>query len=89
MPVLVSGVWSLLWFILLGGLVGWLAGLAFRRRGFGCLGNVAVGVVGAVLGGLLFRLAGIRLGGLLGGLLSAFVGAVLFVVVLSLVVKRR
>ena len=81
--------WHLLWFIILGGLVGWLAGLAYRRRGFGCLGNVALGVVGAVVGGVFFRLVGWRVGGLIGGLFSAFVGAVLFVVVLGLIVRRR
>jgi uncharacterized membrane protein YeaQ/YmgE (transglycosylase-associated protein family) len=76
------------WFVILGGFVGWLAGLAFRRRGFGCLGNVAVGVIGAVLGGLFFRLVGWNLGGLFGSLLTAFVGAVLFLVVIGLFKKR-
>jgi len=78
----------LVWFVVLGGLVGWLAGLAFRRRGFGCLGNVAVGVIGAVLGGLFFRLVGWHFGGLLGSLFSAFVGAVLFLAVISLFRRR-
>jgi uncharacterized membrane protein YeaQ/YmgE (transglycosylase-associated protein family) len=80
--------WHLLWFVILGGLVGWLAGLAVRRRGFGCLGNVAVGVIGAVVGGLFFRLVGWDFGGLLGSLLTAFVGAVLFLVVIGLFKKR-
>ena len=80
--------WHLVWFVILGGFVGWLAGLAFRRRGFGCLGNVAVGVIGAVLGGLFFRLVGWELAGLLGSLLTAFIGAVLFLVVIGLFKKR-
>jgi uncharacterized membrane protein YeaQ/YmgE (transglycosylase-associated protein family) len=80
--------WHLVGFVVLGGLVGWLAGLAFRGRGFGCLGNVAVGVIGAVLGGLFFRLVGWQFGGLLGSLFSAFVGAVLFLVVIGLFKKR-
>lgn len=80
--------WHLVWFVILGGFVGWLAGLAFRRRGFGCLGNVAVGVIGAVLGGLFFRLVGWNLGGLFGSLLTAFIGAVLFLVVIGLFKKR-
>jgi uncharacterized membrane protein YeaQ/YmgE (transglycosylase-associated protein family) len=81
--------WHLLWFVILGGLVGWLAGLAFRGRGFGCLGNVAVGVIGAVVGGLFFRLVGWQFGGLLGSLFTSFIGAVLFLVVISLFVRRR
>jgi uncharacterized membrane protein YeaQ/YmgE (transglycosylase-associated protein family) len=80
--------WHLLWFIILGGAVGWLAGLAFRRRGFGCLGNVVVGVIGAVVGGLFLRLVGWHLGGLIGSLFTAFVGAVLFLVVVGLFKKR-
>jgi uncharacterized membrane protein YeaQ/YmgE (transglycosylase-associated protein family) len=80
--------WHLLWFIILGGFVGWLAGLAFRGRGFGCLGNFAVGVIGAVVGGFFFRLAGWLFGGLLGSLFTAFIGAVLFLVVINLF-KRR
>jgi len=81
--------WHLVGFVILGGLVGWLAGLAFRRRGFGCLGNVAVGVIGAVLGGLFFRLVGWGFAGLLGSLLTAFIGAVLFLAALSIFVRRR
>jgi uncharacterized membrane protein YeaQ/YmgE (transglycosylase-associated protein family) len=81
--------WHLLWFVILGGFAGWLAGLAFRRRGFGCLGNVAVGVIGAVVGGLFFRLVGWHFAGLFGSLVTAFVGAVLFLAVLSIFVRRR
>ena len=81
--------WHLLWFVILGGFAGWLAGLAFRRRGYGCLGNVAVGVIGAVVGGLFFRLVGWNLGGLFGSLITAFIGAVLFLAVLSIFVRRR
>ena len=80
--------WNLLWFIILGGFVGWLAGLAFRRRGFGCLGNVVVGVIGALVGGLFFRLVGWHLGGLIGSLFTAFVGAVLLLVVVGLFKKK-
>jgi uncharacterized membrane protein YeaQ/YmgE (transglycosylase-associated protein family) len=79
---------NLLWFIIIGGLVGWLAGLAFRRRGFGCFGNVIVGIVGALFGGVLFRFVGWHFGGLIGGLFTSFVGAVLFLVIIGLFKKR-
>jgi len=78
----------ILMLVILGGLAGWLAGLAFRGRGFGCLGNVAVGVIGAVVGGLFFRLVGWHFGGIVGSLFTAFVGAVLFVVVVGLFRRR-
>ena len=46
-------------FLLIGLLAGWLAGKIMKGRGFGLFGNLAVGVVGALLGGLLFKLMGI------------------------------
>jgi len=81
--------WHLAWFIILGGLVGWLAGKASRGRGFGCLGNVAIGVIGAVVGGVFFRLVGWHFGGLIGNLFTAFIGAVLFVVIAGLFKRKK
>jgi uncharacterized membrane protein YeaQ/YmgE (transglycosylase-associated protein family) len=81
--------WHLIWFIILGGFIGWLSGLAFRGRGFGCLGNVVIGVIGAAVGGLFFGLIGWHFGGFFGSLFSAFVGAVLFCVVLGLFKKKK
>ncbi len=43
-----------MWYVILGGVVGWLGGRALRGPGLGLPGNVAVGIGGAVLGGLLF-----------------------------------
>ena len=69
---------SLLLFLLVGLAAGWLAGKVMRGHGFGLLGNVAVGVVGAFLGGLLFRAVGVTPeASLLGQLVSATAGAVL------------
>lgn len=47
------------WFILVGCAAGWLAGLVMKGRGFGFLGNLIVGVLGAVVGGWLSGLLGI------------------------------
>jgi len=80
--------WHLLGFVVVGGAAGWLAGLAFRRRGFGCLGNVAVGVIGAVVGGLFFRLVGWHFTSLLGTLFTAFIGAVVFLAVINIFRRR-
>lgn len=67
---------SLIGWIVIGFLAGWLAGVLTRGRGFGCLGNVAVGLVGAVIGGYLFHLLGLRgPAGFVGSLLVALVGA--------------
>ena len=45
---------NIIWFLLIGLVAGWLAGQLMKGRGFGIVGNMIVGVVGAVLGGFLF-----------------------------------
>ena len=47
------------WFILIGFAAGWLAGKLMKGSGFGILGDIVVGVVGALLGGFIFGLLGI------------------------------
>ncbi|MCS7050362.1 MAG: GlsB/YeaQ/YmgE family stress response membrane protein [Thermomicrobium sp.] len=77
---------SLFGWIVIGFLAGWLAGLLTRGRGFGCLGNIAVGLVGAVVGGYLFQLLGLRgPAGFLGSLIVALVGAGVLLFVANLV----
>lgn len=66
-------------FLLIGALAGWLSGMIVKGRGFGPLGNILVGIVGAFLGGLVFGLVGISANGLLGQLIFATLGALLFV----------
>lgn len=73
---------SLLWFLLIGLCAGWLAGMILKGRGFGLVGDLVVGVVGALLGGFLFRIVGIAAYGLLGQLVVALVGAVVLVLLL-------
>ncbi len=51
------------WFILIGLVAGWLAGQLVRGGGFGVIGDIVVGVVGALLGGFLFRLLGVSVSG--------------------------
>ena len=71
------GVFSLLWFLLIGLIAGWLAGLLTKGRGLGLANDLIVGVLGAFLGGLLFWLIGLSATGLIGSLIMATVGAVL------------
>jgi uncharacterized membrane protein YeaQ/YmgE (transglycosylase-associated protein family) len=74
------------WFawIFIGLLAGWLAGHLTRGRGFGCLINVILGLVGAVLGGWLFTKLGVVALGFWGSLAAATVGAVLLVAIARL-----
>ena len=64
-------------FIIIGIIAGWLAGQISSGRGFGLWGDLAVGVVGAVLGGFIFRLIGITAYGLIGSLITSTIGAIL------------
>jgi uncharacterized membrane protein YeaQ/YmgE (transglycosylase-associated protein family) len=78
---------NFLWFILLGAAAGWLAGQIMKGGGFGLLGNIVVGILGAVIGGWLAGALGIGGGGLLGALLIATGGAVVLLFVVSLIKK--
>ena len=44
-----------LWFLLIGGVAGAISGRIMRGKGFGCLGNIIVGIIGAFIGGFLLR----------------------------------
>jgi len=68
---------SLIIFLAVGALAGWLAGNITKGSGFGFMGNIIVGIVGAVLGGFIFALFGITTGGLFGAIIMATIGAVL------------
>ena len=76
---------SLIWFLLVGLIAGWLAGKVMRGGGFGIVGDMIVGVIGAFLGGWLFGLLGIHAGGLIGSIVTAFVGAVVLILLLRLI----
>jgi uncharacterized membrane protein YeaQ/YmgE (transglycosylase-associated protein family) len=65
--------------LLIGLLAGWLAGTLSRGRGFGCITNVILGLIGAVLGGWIFTKLGIFGGGFIFSLAAATLGAVVLV----------
>jgi uncharacterized membrane protein YeaQ/YmgE (transglycosylase-associated protein family) len=79
---------SLIVFLIIGAVAGWLAGLVMRGGGFGLLGNIVVGVIGAFVGGFLFRVVGISIGGLIGSIAMATVGAVVLLFLVGLVKKQ-
>jgi uncharacterized membrane protein YeaQ/YmgE (transglycosylase-associated protein family) len=80
---------SLVAWIVVGFLAGWLAAVLARGRGFGCLGNTAIGLAGAIIGGLLFSALGITgTTGFLGSVLIASIGAALLLVLAGLIGGR-
>ena len=77
---------DLLWFILIGLCAGWLAGQFMKGGGFGVVGDIVIGVIGALLGGYLFSALGIYPGaGLLGSLVVATIGAMVLLFLIRLV----
>jgi uncharacterized membrane protein YeaQ/YmgE (transglycosylase-associated protein family) len=77
---------SILWFILIGLAAGWLAGQIMKGGGFGLVGDLIVGVIGALLGGWLFGVLGISAGGgLLGSLIVATIGAIVLLFLIRLI----
>lgn len=73
------------WFLLIGLIAGWLSGLIMKGRGFGFLGDMLVGGLGAVIGGWVFSAVGLAAYGTTGALITALVGAVVFLGLISLV----
>jgi len=84
---------GLLSWIVVGAIAGWLAGKLVKGEGFGCLGNIVVGVVGGLLGGflasVLFNMPDAVNGFNLTSIVVAFLGAVLVVVVIRLLRGRN
>lgn len=77
---------SLILFLIIGAVAGWIAGKLLRGGGFGLLGNLVVGIVGAVIGGHLFSYLGVSAGGgLIGSLVTAVIGALVLLVLVGLI----
>lgn len=77
---------GLLWFLIVGLIAGWLAGVLVKGGGFGLIGDLVVGVVGAFLGGWLFSTFGVSMGGgLIGSIVVATIGAVLLLFIVRLI----
>jgi uncharacterized membrane protein YeaQ/YmgE (transglycosylase-associated protein family) len=74
---------SLVWFAIIGIIAGWLAGQFMKGRGFGLVGNLVVGVLGAVIGGWLAGILGLGASGLVGSLLVATAGAIVLLAVVG------
>jgi uncharacterized membrane protein YeaQ/YmgE (transglycosylase-associated protein family) len=71
-----------------GAIAGWLAGLLVQGTGFGLVGDIVIGILGALIASVLFPRLGIALtlgGGLLGAILLAFIGAVILLVVVRVI----
>lgn len=77
---------SLLVWLIVGALAGWLAGVIVKGYGFGLIGNIVVGIVGAFIAGWLFPRLGVGLpAGIVGAIIYAAIGAIILLVIIGLV----
>lgn len=78
---------GLIYFLLVGLAAGWLAGQFMKGGGYGLVGNLVIGVIGAIVGGHLLGLLGFGTYGLIADLFAAFIGAVVLIWVVRLIKK--
>lgn len=76
---------SLIIWIVVGTIAGWLAGQIMKGGGFGLVGDMIIGIVGAVLAGIVLPKLGIYIGGgILGLIINALIGACMLIFLLRL-----
>jgi uncharacterized membrane protein YeaQ/YmgE (transglycosylase-associated protein family) len=78
---------DIVWFLLIGLVAGWLASRLIKVRGLGLVEKLVVGVIGAVIGGYVFRALAVNLNvpDTIGSLITATVGAAILLFVLKLI----
>ena len=77
---------TLIIWLVIGAIAGWLAGLIWKGAGFGLVGNIIVGIIGAVVGGFLLPRIGLAIGGgTVAVIVNAVMGALIVMFALSLV----
>jgi uncharacterized membrane protein YeaQ/YmgE (transglycosylase-associated protein family) len=83
---------SIIAWIVLGLVAGWLAGMIMRGGGYGIIGDIVLGVIGALIGGWITGLVtgqDVTLGFNLPSLLIAVLGAVVLIGISRLLTGRR
>lgn len=81
--------WSIIVWLAVGALAGFLAGKIMKGSGSGIVMNIVIGIIGSLIGGWVFGLLGINMNGLLGSLITAIIGASLLLWIVSLVTKKK
>jgi uncharacterized membrane protein YeaQ/YmgE (transglycosylase-associated protein family) len=77
---------SIIIWIIVGAIAGWLAGLVVKGGGFGLIGDIVVGIVGAIIAGWLLPQLGIVIGsGIIAAIIDAFIGAVILLIIIKLI----
>ena len=76
---------SLLWFLLIGLIAGWLAGVIIKGSGYGVIGDIIIGIVGSFIGGHVLGWLGVGASGTIGSLLTALLGAIILIFIVRLI----
>ena len=77
---------SIIIWLIVGAIAGWLAGMVVKGGGFGLIGDIVVGIVGALIAGWLLPQLGLAFGGgIIAAIINAFIGAVILLVIIRLV----
>ncbi len=79
---------TVIWWLLVGLIAGFLASVVMRGGGYGIVGDIVIGIVGALLGGFLAGLLGIGASGFVGTIIIAFIGACILIAILRAVSTR-
>jgi uncharacterized membrane protein YeaQ/YmgE (transglycosylase-associated protein family) len=79
---------NFIWFILIGGLAGWLAEKIMGKN-MNLWQNIGLGILGAIVGGWLFGILGLFSRGLIGSLITALVGAIVLIWLYNFIKRRR
>jgi len=77
----------IIWEIIIGIVIGWLAGQIVKGRGMGLLADLIVGVLGSILGGWIFGLLGLAAYGLIAQLIMGVAGAVVLLLLIRAIKK--
>ncbi|MFQ5651329.1 MAG: GlsB/YeaQ/YmgE family stress response membrane protein [bacterium] len=78
---------GLVWWLIVGLVAGWLTGKVMRGKGYGVVGDIVIGILGALIGGWLFGKLGYVATGMITQIIVAFLGAVILVAVLRVLKK--
>ena len=79
---------ALLIFLVIGAIAGWLAGLIIKGSGFGLIGDIIIGVIGAFIAGFLVRHFEIYIQGIniyFNLLITAIIGAIILLIIIKLI----
>ena len=80
---------NILWLLVVGAVAGWLSSLIMKNKGVSLGGYLVLGILGAIVGGFVFRLLGLAATGLVGQIIAATLGAMLVIWLVQAIWKKK